>query len=336
MSAASRQHRSGFTLIELLVVMAIIAMLIGLLMPAVQKVRDAANRIVCQNNLKQMGMAWHNHHYSLNCLPGGGYDHTVLRTWKDAAKTVPAVAPDQEWGWGYQILPYIEQDNLWRTPAGIAPVGSFPAPDYLPSGDRLVVTTPIAIYTCPSRRAPTVLLRNEPPARGLQDYAANGGTYASGQDWHDAQNGVVIRSTYKSKLRLADIKDGTSVTLMIGEKNLNRAFINDNSQPTGYQVGDDNSGWAIGLDWDHVRWANSAPAYDRFDSSSNGWQAATNFGSAHISGFYGVFCDGSVRLISYGVSSSYNPAAPTDYSHMGVFQKLCIRSDGQNVKQDDF
>ena len=85
-----------------------------------------------------------------------------------------------------------------------------------------------------------------------------------------------------------------------------------------------------------LRWADLPPAIDRFDPSSAGWNSATNFASAHINGFYGVFCDGSVRLITYGISSSYNPNAPTAYSSMGVFQKLCIRNDGQPVKADDF
>ena len=286
-------------------------------------------------------MAFHNHQGTLGCLPGGGWRHDILRTWKDAAQTIPATAPQQEWGWAYQILPFIEQDALWKTPAGTPASSTFPNPNYLPSGDQLVVSTSLPIYICPSRRGPTVLLRNEPPARGLMDYAANGGTYGdlpdgTLQDWHDANNGVMLRSTYNQKLQITDITDGTAYTLMVGEKNLNRAFLNNNSQPTGYAVGDDNSGWAIGMDWDIVRWADNPPALDRFDSSTNGDKAADYFGSAHSNGFYGVFCDGSVRLIRYDISSNYNQATPTAYSSMGVWQRLCIRNDGQPVKDDDF
>jgi prepilin-type N-terminal cleavage/methylation domain-containing protein len=334
----SRRTRRGFTLIELLVVMAIIAILIGLLLPAVQKVREAANRTRCQNNLKQMAVAFQNHEFTHRFLPGGGWRHDIVRTWADAAHTVPAVGPAQQWGWAYQILPYIEQDALWRIPAGAAPGPG----QYLPIGDQQVVGTPISIYFCPSRRAPTVLARSEAPARALMDYAANGGTYGIDpktgvlQDWHDANNGIMIRAqpTYTQKLRFADIKDGTASTMLVGEKNLNRAFLNDNSKPTGYNVGDDNSGWAVGLDWDNVRWADMAPAFDRYDNTANGDDSGTNFGSMHIAGFCAAFCDGSVRMIDYDVSSNYKQSAPTAYSSMGVFQKLCIRNDGQPVSLD--
>src|SRR5262249_45198564 len=144
----------------------------------------------------------------------------------------PEVAPKQTWGWAYQILPYIEQDNLWMTPQTLAGQS-------FRSGDRFVQATPIAIYFCPTRRPPTVLTRQE-GKKAMTDYAANGGTYASGQDWHDANNGVMLRSSYNQKLRVADIKDGTANTLMLGEKNLNVAVLNDPS----VNAGDDNSGYA--------------------------------------------------------------------------------------------
>src|SRR5713226_5137815 len=130
--------RRGFTLIELLVVIAIIGVLIALLLPAVQKVRETGNRVVCTNNLKQIGLAFQNHHSILGIFPDGG------ERWDDLEPTRlnggPVMAPMQYWGWAYQVLPYIEQKDVWVQSTG-----------------RAIRSTLIKAYFCPTRRAPMLV-----------------------------------------------------------------------------------------------------------------------------------------------------------------------------------
>jgi prepilin-type N-terminal cleavage/methylation domain-containing protein/prepilin-type processing-associated H-X9-DG protein len=186
--------RFGFTLIELLVVIAIIAVLVGLLLPAVQKVREAANRLSCQNNLKQIGLAVHNFHDTYGHFPTGGAD------WWSGVSYKPDLTPyagqQQTAGWNYQILPYIEQDALWRlydtnsdasnikaivpTPTNIAAGfvsntmgNSTYSQQYHWLNPGAVRSVPIKLYYCPSRR-PSQLYKNGNGDKlvNLTDYTA--------------------------------------------------------------------------------------------------------------------------------------------------------------------
>src|SRR5438128_9284025 len=129
-------RRSGFTLIELLVVIAIIAVLIGLLLPAVQKVREAANRMSCTNNLKQIGLALHSYHDGRNGFPPGYVDGN---TNKDST-------PDNDvgpgWGWAAFLLPYLEQDNFYKLIDFKVGVGI--------GSNTAVSQPPLKVFQCPS------------------------------------------------------------------------------------------------------------------------------------------------------------------------------------------
>jgi prepilin-type N-terminal cleavage/methylation domain-containing protein/prepilin-type processing-associated H-X9-DG protein len=281
-------RREGFTLIELLVVIAIIGVLISLLLPAVQKVREAANRVRCQNNLKQIGLAFHHHHTAHNFFPTGGWDYYTPPTYVNGT---PAVGRNQQAGWGFQILPYVEGENAWKAGAIVA------------------IGAPNPVFFCPSRRAPatiTYIDEYEPPLTGglithaLCDYAAS-----------NFEGTGVVRQ-YEPN-RIADITDGTSNTLMVGEKRLNLAYL-------GRPEPDDNEGYTCGYEEDTVRFTNRPPARDvNEDNGENGGKA---FGSSHSDRFNAVFADGSVRPISYSIAQT-------------VFSNLGNKSDGQAISVDD-
>jgi prepilin-type N-terminal cleavage/methylation domain-containing protein len=183
----------GFTLIELLVVIAIIAILIGLLLPAVQKVREAAARASCQNNLKQIGLALHSYHDSYQHFPPPRGNH------------VPTPLFTEYRGWMCEVLPYLEQDNLARE--------MYTNPWYV--GFFRTFNTPVKTYLCPSD--PRNLL-NVPNGNGaLTSYL---GVTGSDSDVSAQFNGPTngIFNVSSGGIRLTDVTDGTSNTLMVGER----------------------------------------------------------------------------------------------------------------------
>jgi prepilin-type N-terminal cleavage/methylation domain-containing protein len=207
---APRARAAGFTLIELLVVIAIIAMLIGMLLPAVQNVREAAARAKCANHLRQIGLACLNHESGLGRLP-------------------PSRLNGETQSWAWLILPYIEQDNLYRMWAPNTPIYTVPRQD--------VLTTPIPIYFCPSRRSSNAVsgraftqpqgcveANSVPGAVG--DYGASVGTTGY-DDTRLLPVGLQVVAvppngafTSYTGQRILDLRDGTSHTVLVGEKNV--------------------------------------------------------------------------------------------------------------------
>jgi len=315
----------GFTLVELLVVITIIGILIALLLPAVQAAREAARSVQCANNLKQLSLGVLLHEEQHGIFPDGGHHQWApvdQRTggWMDTADRAPGeaptVAPNQNWGWIYQILPYIEQEALWSS-----------------SSIMNIMETSPEVTRCPSRDGPRICrydLQGQAALgnRALTDYAGNAGTSAVGSNnWGMLGNGIDAPITRKpdnrvsdrgSSVRMSDITDGTSNTLLAGEKCLNVALIGIQGEQT-----DDGTGWVTGWDWDNIRWGYFPPHADWDNGDPNiahsGYVHLRGaFGSSHRGYFNGALCDGSVRAISFSVS-------------LDLFKRLSSRNDGKII-----
>lgn len=290
-----RRPLHGFTLVELLVVITIIGILIALLLPAVQAAREAARRLQCSNNLKQLALGCLQHETAQGWLPTDGWNGCWIG---DPDKGFGAEQPG---GWLYNVLPYVELATLHDIGAGKSD-----------SEKRALWTSaigiPVALDFCPSRRQPMAgplhpyWQQNTLPFQNVDysptmlvaygDYAINAGPTAIGSPYDASPDGV---SYERSTVFMATITDGTSNTYLVGEK-----YMNPDSYFDGTDAAGDTADPYEGHDWDICRWTHPS-YYPRQDQA--GANSIQCFGSAHAGGFNMALCDGSVRSISYSIDA---------------------------------
>ncbi len=346
------RRRRGFTLVELLVVIAIIGILIGLLLSAVQAAREAARRTQCQNNLRQLALAVHNHHDQHRILPSmGAYadgpfrfsdpNNVASNDIGDPINGSPKIGIEQGLGLFYQILPYLEKRNVYNPNVP----GTDPAA-VLNQKIQIIRSAEMAEFACPSRRAAGSLLiggimttdyggagdflmkaSSFGPISGTPRAVPMGpfvrsrplGADPNAKTWDFSDFWGTVTWYAMADSTLGRIQDGTSSTCMIMEMRMPANFY-------GAATWRSDDGYHSGYDWDIGGFTVYPPQLPGLGGQFNTPKPDTwnpdmlvgKFGSAHPNGFNVAMCDASVRSFDFGIDPQ-------------VFTWLCWKSDGQAV-----
>lgn len=291
--------RVAFTLIELLVVIAIIAILIGLLLPAVQKVREAANRMQCQNNLKQLSLGMHTYHDSKGGFP------PIYWTPSSPANV------NGDWGWSVAILPYIEQTALFNTMNPGNYLGDIP-------GVNAITQTWLPVFNCPT----------DPTTSKTNTFARNYGRsnyLVSDQIAGRYSRNMTTGALTESEVRIASITDGTSNTFMIGERDMKT------NTAGGVWIGRVNGLTnAVAIGRADVPMNTPCPNPNSDPNCNRHAWSSQHSGGANFS-----FCDGSVKFVSSGITSHIgftNSCNATNTANF-PYQNLYRRDDGNVITE---
>lgn len=346
---SSMRRARGFSLIEVLVVLFVIGLLVALLLPAVQQSRSAARRSECMNHLKQIGLAMHNYHDAHRTLPPG----YITNFPEDVNATERS-----HWGWGAMLLPYLDQAPLYQQ---LQP-GDKALHEQLATSDGLkALTTPLSIFVCTEDRGPKMNNFNEAISDNPSDPAAPWYNRFVTSDGTDRI--AIAKSNYvmvacssfsttppvdpkpygpatgvgfqNSSVSFADVTDGTSNTLLVGERSFrhddltigaaNALGFSSQVNAPGSSSGIKTAGMCVlGIANHGINWV-----------SDNRIHQTRGFHSTHVGGAHFLLCDGSVRFISENIDYN-NSVAPSSTARDGAwidstFERLCGKSDGQAI-----
>jgi prepilin-type N-terminal cleavage/methylation domain-containing protein/prepilin-type processing-associated H-X9-DG protein len=293
-------QQDGFTLIELLVVIAIIAVLVALLLPAVQQAREAARRTQCQNNLKQLGLALQNYHNTRNTFPPG-YVSTFDNSGND-------LGPG--WGWGAMVLPDMEQLPLQNNITFVQPIEA--------AANATVRVTPLTTYLCPTDNVVSpwsVMTRDllgNPTSTICQVAASNYIGVFGVSEPGVGGDGIFFRNSF---IGLRAVTDGTSTTLLVGERSQRWCEASWVGAVTNASLFPPAGSPAVPIPEN----ASSMILGHTFEGPPNAPGTECNaFSSLHPGGAHFVFCDGHVQFIFTFINKS-------------IFRALSTRAGGETV-----